>query len=217
MGSFFQATASYLLDGLRVWPLPVTTFSRAAERELPAGQIAGLVLLFAVAVCLAEWFYLVAFVQQGEPLSGWFVIARFVLVCAYFMLGAGLLFASTRLFGGQASFRRLLCAYLVFLSISLVAWLVAAGAAFTLRALDAAAMIDPVWMIGSLALTLILAAYAVLAARFGGMLGFPAAIGAALVYLASSVALDMAYRRLVFGEEISLIDYFGLMLSGSPL
>lgn len=196
--------AAYLRDAMKVWLFPVTTISDAADRELTVGQIAGvfvsLVLLTSVLSGLSGLLLnpsAVAATLSFGALVGelsWIVV---------FAIGGAVLLLAIRIVGGRATPRRLFSALLVFPGIhALVAFLALLVAVVGVVSMWAgtADLLTSLGFVGSVALTLILLSYTVLVARYGGRLGFAAALGATLLYLFMMLGLDFLFQLYVLGE-----------------
>lgn len=189
MDSIAKASGAYLAHGLGVWIFPVTTFQRAADRELP------LTTIFAVALILATvrsaFDFLLGMLFLGEALAGflmWGILITTLGALVVFLFGSSTLYGAARLFGGQTTAGRLFSATLVFLAIEvfisgLALCLLFVASLIASEPNSAFAAYRGLAPMGSFAFILIAISYTVLAARFGGRLGWPAAVGATAVCL----------------------------------
>ena len=212
MASIGRTLGAYLADGLQVWLFPVSTFRRAADRDLSVrtfvAVLVSLGLISGITAFLSSVALLEGPVTQILPLA---LFSEMLWVFVQVLMGGGLLYGAVRLFGSIAAPRRMLSAMLVFPALQLVVSLVVLVLlAFVLpMASDRMTTIQSVGTLGSIAsmaLAFIMISYTVLAARFGGAVGYPAATGATLLVFG---VLALIYAAIAW--NVTVIPSVGLM------
>lgn len=189
MASIGRTLGAYLADGLQVWLFPVSTFQRAADREFSAPTFVVVLLILGVMSGI------VAFLSSIPLLGGALLhmlplalLSELLWVFVQVVIGGALLYGAVRLFGSRASIRRMFSTMLVFPALQLIASLVALVVFAVMIPMSSDPMstmqtLGTLASVGSLALSLIMISYMVIAARFGGVVPYPAAFGATFIVL----------------------------------
>lgn len=208
-----KAIGAYLGDSLKIFLLPVSTISGAAERNLPLVQ-AGAVLL-TLTLC-AELVRLgIGFVPGGSAgaASSSRILLDSVTYMGFFLIALLVMFALMIVFGAKNSLRRLLSAKLDLAAAVLGGFLIAfvfkaAIATLFLGATDGSAglLINIGEQIGLLALAAIIGVYGIIVLRFGGGLSWLLAVIAGIIHFALMVGIFGAYSLLILQNDLSAVQ-----------
>lgn len=222
MASLPGNIAAYLGDSVRVFLFPATTIREAADRNLPWGQILGVAVFLVMAINVVDWaaFRLIQSVDEtlATPLdigitTG--ILTFLVLPIAYIFVSGAILFGLTTVMAGQGTARHLYSAFLVlvgftlattvlrFLLVLFMWWRVDNTMGGSSELLS---MLFFLLQIGPVVASCILLSYAILASRFGGVLGYGRATLAAFAHLVVLVAFDMLRSEVLLGSSRSPVD-----------
>lgn len=204
---------AYLGDSLKIFLVPVSTISRAAERNLPLPQALLVLLLLAFA---AEALRVGLGVLPGGSSAAHSLTQSVLDIMNYvgfFLVALLIMFMLSTVFGGKGNLRQLFSAKLDLASAVLAGFLLAfvfkaAIAVFYLGVTTGSAglLINMGEQIGFVALGLIVGVYGIIVLRMGGGLSWPLAALAGLIHFALMVGLYGAYSIYVLRDDLSAVQ-----------
>lgn len=208
-----NAIGAYLGDSLKVFLLPVSTISGAANRNLPFVQ-AGIVLLV-LTIC-AEFVRIGLGLVPGSDAGSTSVtgiLLDTVTYIGFFLIALLVMFALMIVFGGKSNLRKLLSAKLDLAAAVLGGFFFAlafkaAIAVLYLGKVDGSAglLITMGEQLGLLTLGAIIGVYGIIVLRFGGGLSWISAMIAGVIHFLLMVGLFGAYSFVVLQNDLSAVQ-----------
>lgn len=209
-----KAIGAYLGDSLKIFLVPVSTISNAADRNLTIAHAGSVLLVLAIVAEILR--YVLSIVPGGasERSSLTEAVLDTINHVGFFLIALLVMFALMIVFGGKSTLRKLFSAKLDLAAAVLGGFLLAFAfkatiAVLFLGAVDGAAglLINMGEQIGLVTLGLIIGAYSIIVLRFGGELSWLFAVIAGLIHFVLMVGLFTAYNFIVLQNDLSAVQH----------
>ena len=208
-----KAIGAYLVDSLKIFLVPVSTISKAADRNLTIVQAGSVLVVLAV---IAEALrYATSVVPGGTNLPSSLTesLLETVSYTGFFLISLLVMFSLMIVFGGKSNLQKLFSAKLDLASTVLGGFLLAFVAKAAIAVLflgavggSAGLLINMGEQIGLVTLSLIVGAYSIIVLRFGGELSWLLAVIAGVIHFVLMVGIFAAYSFIVLQNDISSIQ-----------
>lgn len=208
-----KAIGAYLGDSLKIFLVPVSTISNAADRNLTIAQAAAVLLVLAIGAQILSFGLGIVPGGVGQPQSLTSALLDVVSYIGFFLIALLVMFALMIVFGSKSNLRKLFSAKLDLAAAVIGGFLLAfiikaAIAVLFLGAVDGSAglLINMGEQIGMVTLGLIIGVYGIIVLRFGGELSWLLAAIVGVIHFALMVGMFGAYSVIVLQNDLSAVQ-----------